>query len=952
MQRPKHDPVRQAAIDKIVDKAREFASAKPNIVVQNSNGVNADASRAFGEMLYFILSTIDQLIYAYLNKYGNDSIKDLAEVANIGRNNNVEYGTTNGEPVTGDLLIHAILVNKPALVKSLVDLGMNQYSRTKCKSPAGNNSNPLIFACEIGRAEMIEMLLATNSHDCVRTGDDGQNIFSKALSSNAYKIFREHFKKMLESNLIKTEYAAFQLLASLRISYLQLENAPLETYQVIDEICGYLKRMLTFIDKYKPVQFNVNDASIKYIDHAACHQALFKTDLTQDMGADKGAVLRRANSKVLMLFTNPERCIPYLRHLNDEFARFCREYKRDPFSANKVKSDTYTWFDIYSLTVPVPNSNYSTPKKYSRLQEFLLHLFQQHGMGDEVIKWVGFIPSDIANQQVGSGNLVIENVFGGASLFHGALSHMIQTVMMLYAYQHGDIELPGCSIKELIFSQVSTPVAGDNSKNIWIPMRDSIDYRRAYFYDPYRLNEFIMQDKNQDMPELAAFMRDSFMGQLTRYSEKMLALKPHLKSVDNMLAKLSDLDPRMFYDNKSLVAHAEYRLWVSRHIVTSGSFSGNSYAYAKRRAYDTYIDFEHTLFTKVQSSYYVVTVDLGAEPGYAVYIGSADEKMGRWDTAYRMYYDAEQKLWAFNLPKGVVLNDFRFLVGPIEPVGAESTSRGTFVKVSKETWNGNTLEISNDDSKELFYHLSRNDFSSFTNCINQLAATKSNEELQSIICKPEQGTGNTLLHVAISAESINLPVLNLLLQHGANVLASNKNGLSAFAISLSFLNLTISDLGRFDNIINTFASACANISEAEADELVGNSLTTIGCVRLAFLAIDFDNLNLLRATFKHGVDLQSVSADGNSFLHLAAMKNKVELMKDLIRYGASFDNTNKLNLTPLAEAAMKNNLEAFKYLLEIGANVHHQITQDYNILKIACNKGKADSNTKCNTMNK
>ncbi|WP_313418911.1 ankyrin repeat domain-containing protein [Stenotrophomonas sp.] len=65
---------------------------------------------------------------------------------------------------------------------------------------------------------------------------------------------------------------------------------------------------------------------------------------------------------------------------------------------------------------------------------------------------------------------------------------------------------------------------------------------------------------------------------------------------------------------------------------------------------------------------------------------------------------------------------------------------------------------------------------------------------------------------------------------------------------------------------------------------------------------------------------ESPGVCGDTPLHVAAMKNKVDLLSEMMPYVTNVDVAGDMNLTPMAAAAMFGNVEAAGYLLSCGAD--------------------------------
>ncbi len=80
------------------------------------------------------------------------------------------------------------------------------------------------------------------------------------------------------------------------------------------------------------------------------------------------------------------------------------------------------------------------------------------------------------------------------------------------------------------------------------------------------------------------------------------------------------------------------------------------------------------------------------------------------------------------------------------------------------------------------------------------------------------------------------------------------------------------------------------------------------------------NLIIAKKLIDSGADINLKDRDGQSYLHLAASKGYVELLKLLVERGTEVNQTNASKQSPLHEAVKHGFEEAVQYLLDNGAN--------------------------------
>lgn len=89
------------------------------------------------------------------------------------------------------------------------------------------------------------------------------------------------------------------------------------------------------------------------------------------------------------------------------------------------------------------------------------------------------------------------------------------------------------------------------------------------------------------------------------------------------------------------------------------------------------------------------------------------------------------------------------------------------------------------------------------------------------------------------------------------------------------------------------------------------------------------------------VTADCADADGCTFLHWAAINNRLAICCLLIDQGASVNAVGGvLQETPLAWAVRKKNYGIVQFLLTRGANINHKNIQQKGVLHIACSIGK------------
>ncbi|XP_039102002.1 85/88 kDa calcium-independent phospholipase A2 isoform X1 [Hyaena hyaena] len=81
------------------------------------------------------------------------------------------------------------------------------------------------------------------------------------------------------------------------------------------------------------------------------------------------------------------------------------------------------------------------------------------------------------------------------------------------------------------------------------------------------------------------------------------------------------------------------------------------------------------------------------------------------------------------------------------------------------------------------------------------------------------------------------------------------------------------------------------------------------------------NAEMARMLLKRGCDVNSTSSTGNTALHVAVMRNRLDCVMALLTYGANADARGEHGNTPLHLAMSKDNVEMVKALIVFGAEV-------------------------------
>ena len=216
----------------------------------------------------------------------------------------------------------------------------------------------------------------------------------------------------------------------------------------------------------------------------------------QNLYAHNNAAIKKAVAELYVLLSEPYTCMTYVEFINAEFLRYFRETHQREFP--HLPSDAYTFKLFNGLFFPVPTSeDYVGIEKESALQDYLMLFLQHHGLATDVLKWIGFVPNDIANGMVKAGVFFTEGL-NNTALFHGKLIHMLQIAIAICAIKDGRIQATKDGIKDILEMLVTLKRPSDDAL-LWGSLFDSATHSSSLFSfkDPYTLHSAIMHSASK-----------------------------------------------------------------------------------------------------------------------------------------------------------------------------------------------------------------------------------------------------------------------------------------------------------------------------------------------------------------------------------------------------------------------------------------------------------------------
>ena len=242
-----------------------------------------------------------------------------------------------------------------------------------------------------------------------------------------------------------------------------------------------------------------------------------------------------------------------------------------------------------------------------------------------------------------------------------------------------------------------------------------------------------------------------------------------------------------------------------------------------------------------------------------------------------------------------------------------------------------------------------------------LMVAADNGKLQAVKCLLKQGadpslqdnSGWNLLHFA--SEGGNPEVIELMLNHVSSIDSINKTGITplmiaAFTDKLQAVKSLLKQgadpslqENRGWNVLH-FASEGGN---PEVIELMLSHVPTIdsrtkeGSTPLMIAAVN-DKLQAVKYLLKQGADRSLQHNDGWNVLHFASEGGNPEVIELMLSHVPSIDSRTKEGSTPLMIAAYNDKLQAVKCLLKQGADPSLQDNRGWNLLHFASQGGNPE----------
>lgn len=473
------------------------------------------------------------------------------------------------------------------MANKLLTSGISPNEGTRCEENADlDNTSPLMIASASGFEQIVEMLLVhqadllqitrskttalmrssseiitlsllkhAKEKDCFIELLNMRDVYNHTVFE--YAVRNNHLGTVQKLIEIENWHLYVNLSSFLHESRLSSLKYP-ENFHEYDQLCLAIRSKRGISDNQeinfpKPTEVN----SVK-----GCYQLLFNENMTKDRDLwTREEALKDSLAQAYALMGNPESCLKYLRFLNQELIRFFKLIN-EPLPV--VDQDAYAFKTIDNTTYPIPTQHFSDLHlhKKSALQRVLIALFRKYGLAKHAFEWIGFIDHTIADQMVREGDFFKENILG-PGLFHGALSHMLQQAIFIYAIENNEINLnysiddqSKISIQDMLAAFVN--IKTRENETVWASIRDRRSFKNVSFADPHRLSSIIMRDGKQlGLSILADSLIDSFCKGYLKLLKAYENISPVLKQTPETFAiQINDVMSHIFGTPQNLLNYA------------------------------------------------------------------------------------------------------------------------------------------------------------------------------------------------------------------------------------------------------------------------------------------------------------------------------------------------------------------------------------------------------------
>jgi ankyrin repeat protein len=165
-------------------------------------------------------------------------------------------------------------------------------------------------------------------------------------------------------------------------------------------------------------------------------------------------------------------------------------------------------------------------------------------------------------------------------------------------------------------------------------------------------------------------------------------------------------------------------------------------------------------------------------------------------------------------------------------------------------------------------------------------------------------------------------IVQMLLKAGASIKATYKIRIPG--MGNGFTAMTACAMGERTTIMQ-------NLLEHDPDSSAVNMRSATGFAAIDF-AVSRNRIDMVRAMLKHGADVNLLGRRGDTPLFTATVENNTEMIEILLAHGANPLHENDYGETALTNAAWNQNIKAVEMILDAGGDINHQNAKRVSVL--------------------
>ena len=239
----------------------------------------------------------------------------------------------------------------------------------------------------------------------------------------------------------------------------------------------------------------------------------------------------------------PIQWIPYLQKISDRLdIHWEKIHPGKAFPTFDVR--TVTFWSHQSLGWPMPTESYLKIKKYRLLQKILLSELRRFNMGEQTVKFTGFIEKEVFNNLLEKNAFFTENRLDFQGLFHGNMHNLQRVILLLWLEETLKLK----DIKpEVLFSHL-VKINNKSGKRLWNPILDTTVYHFVTGRHPQRMHSLILC--HADFPaSLRSYMLHSFCAKFLQFRDFYQEVFNRKTTSEELVDHFSCLQPHLFMKN-------------------------------------------------------------------------------------------------------------------------------------------------------------------------------------------------------------------------------------------------------------------------------------------------------------------------------------------------------------------------------------------------------------------